>query len=293
MDHPSFQTYMVGLPSCRLHVMEAGDGPPLIMVPATISSLENWVDLVQFMAQWFRVYFFELPGHGESTPYPSRFTTDQVAKTVEELADHFHMERFNLMGFSFGGILAMKTFFYLHQRIDRLILIAPCLTKRAVLLPNRRIAIVRNINRFLSLSSVQSGLFRLLQYHSSRSLIVKFFQRLGRIERTIQLEKKLGEIHATTLNVLTTEIEEILTIEFPHLKKYTTPCYFAMSIYDPLLDYQTSLNEAQSHFENLNSIELYFPFHQPPQPFTVDELNDSFQATVHKFLGQSLNSSAK
>jgi len=45
---------------------------PLIIVPATISELENWLSLAQFMAQWFHVYFFELPGHGRSEPFRNR-----------------------------------------------------------------------------------------------------------------------------------------------------------------------------------------------------------------------------
>jgi pimeloyl-ACP methyl ester carboxylesterase len=131
---PSYTTYHVDLPLTSLYIMEAGSGPPLIVVPATISEVENWVDLIQFMAQWFRVYFFELPGHGRSTPFKQKFSTHLVAQTVQDLVDYIGAERFNLMGFSFGGILAMRTFNLLNQRIDRLILNAPCLTKHAILL---------------------------------------------------------------------------------------------------------------------------------------------------------------
>ena len=290
LEIPSYQIYTINLPLCDLHVMEAGDGSPLIIVPATISRLENWTDLIQFMAQWFRVYFFELPGHGDSTPFADGFSTDLVAKTVEDLVDHLGFERFNLMGFSFGGIVAMKTFFYLHQRIDRLMLIAPCLTKQAVRLSRLRIGFVRKINKFLGLPVVQSVFFKLLKFGLFRYVIVKFFRRLGNIEQAVELEKKLAEIHITTLEVLTAEIEEILTVEFPSLKTYPTPCYFAMSIYDPLLNYQRSLKEAQTHFENLNSIELYFPFHQPPQPFTFHELNENFHATVNRFINEPASS---
>ena len=58
---PTYKTYFIDLPLARLHVMETGRGVPLIMVPATISELENWISLAQFMGQWFRVFFFELP----------------------------------------------------------------------------------------------------------------------------------------------------------------------------------------------------------------------------------------
>lgn len=129
------KTYFLDMPLARLHVLETGEGEPLIMVPATISELENWRTLAQFMAQWFRVYFFELPGHGGSEPFRDGFSSRKVAELVGQLADHLGCQRFNLMGFSFGGILALRTFQLLSHRIDRMILIAPLPgTSRASLL---------------------------------------------------------------------------------------------------------------------------------------------------------------
>ncbi len=107
---PSYDIRFMDLPLSRLHVLETGQGEPLIMVPATISELENWRTLAQFMGQWFHVYFFELPGHGKSSPFQENFSSHQVAKLVEQMADHLGLKRFNLMGFSFGGILAMRTY---------------------------------------------------------------------------------------------------------------------------------------------------------------------------------------
>lgn len=285
---PAYRTYLVDLPLCSLHVMEAGDGPPLIIVPATISELENWVELIQFMAQWFRVFFFELPGHGKSTPFSASFTTAQVAQTVEDLADELGFERFNLMGFSFGGILAMKTFLRLQARIDRLVLISPCLTHRAIRFSPIRKALLRRFNQFLSLSTVQAAFHRMLRNRPQRRMILEFLHRIGRLERTVVLDEKLSQVSATTLNVLSAEIEEILTGQFPPpAEKFTVPCYFAMSVFDPILDYQITLNEARTFFTGLQAIELYYPFHQPPRPFTFEELNRDFYRTVDEFLVRS------
>ena len=100
MQPPVYKTYFMDLPLSRLHVLEVGEGEPLIMVPATISELENWRTLAQFMAQWFHVYFFELPGHGQSEPLQDGFSSQKVARLVAQLADELGYERFNLMGFS-------------------------------------------------------------------------------------------------------------------------------------------------------------------------------------------------
>ena len=120
------------LPNTRLHYVKAGTGPPLIIVPATVSLIRQWLPLTQFMGQRFTSYFFELPGHGSSTPYPEKFTSDLIPATVEEFVNNLDYDRFNLMGFSFGGLLALRTLEHLKDRTDKVILLSPCVSKRAL-----------------------------------------------------------------------------------------------------------------------------------------------------------------
>jgi pimeloyl-ACP methyl ester carboxylesterase len=275
----------VELPFSNLHIMVAGSGPPLIVVPATISELGNWVDLIQFMAQWFRVYFFELPGHGESTPFRQKFTTTLVAETVSQLVDHLQVGRFNLMGFSFGGILAMRTFSLLNHRIDRLILNAPCLTRRAILLSTSQRFALQGTNSLFRKHAVQVQLYKAFHHPRTRDWLMRLFQAMGKLEHADQLERKLGVVKMSTLEVLTEEIAEILNIEFLHpARKFDVPCFLTMSVNDPLLDFQITLEEAQSYFSTIHLTKLHFPFHQPPKPFTFEELNRDFGESAGKFL---------
>jgi pimeloyl-ACP methyl ester carboxylesterase len=283
---PTHKTYFVDLPLARLHVLEAGRGMPLIMVPATISELENWLPLAQFMAQWFHVYFFELPGHGQSEPFHERFSSQRVAELVAQLADTLGFERFSLMGFSFGGILAMRTFKLLSHRIDRLILIAPCLDHRALPFSRLRLRLLYKSNQFLSHPRVQEQFVSLIHNPHTVSATVKALQKIGRLEDTMPLQEKLRHTKASTISVLNAQIDEILTTEFEVAPtKYQTPCYFAMSVYDPLLRFDTTLNIVHNHFANVSAVPLLYPFHQPPCAFTYEELNRDFYKTVNAFLG--------
>ena len=280
-----YKTHFIDLPLSRLHILEAGEGEPLIMVPATISELENWRSLAQFMAQWFHVYFFELPGHGQSEPFRDAFSSQKVAELVGQLADKLRYERFNLMGFSFGGILAMRTFKLLSHRIDRMILIAPCLGHRALPFSILRLSLLRKANQLLSFPKIRQGFVNLLRDPGTISLTVKTLQKIGQLEDTIPLQEKLPRTKAETIAVLNAQINEILTTEFQVApNKYDTPCYFAMSEFDPLLQFETTHGILQSHFTNVSTVRLSYPFHQPPTPFTYDELNRDFYITVDSFI---------
>jgi len=282
---PATKTYFVNLPMSRLHVMEAGEGEPLIIVPATISELKEWRSLVQFMAQWFRVYFFELPGHGESTAFEGGFSSHKVAELVSQLADAFGYNRFSLMGFSFGGLLAMRTFKHLSHRIDRLILIAPYLDHRALPLSNWRLILLDRFNRLLNSSAAQERFVSLLHNPRTVSMTVNVLKKVARLEDTLPLKEKLSHVKTSTISVLNSQLREILITEFDiKPEKHKTPCYFAMSIYDPLLRFETTVEILHSHFANAGIVKLYYPFHQPAKPFTYEELNRDFHETVNSFL---------
>ena len=286
---PAYKTYFVELPMTRLHVMETGQGAPLIIVPATISELENWLPLAQFMGQWFRVFFFELPGHGQSAPFSQGFSSQRVAEMVGELADALGFHYFNLMGFSFGGILAMRTFKLLSARIDRMLLIAPCLSHRAIPWSSFRFTLMHGFNRLMNYPKARDRFCKLINNERTVSLVVKFLQTLGRLENTVPLERKLLTTRPSTIEVLNAQIYEILTTEFEVAPaKYQTPCYFAMSVYDPLLRFDTTLSIAHDHFANISTLPLLYPYHQPPRPFTYEELNGTFYKTVDEFVNMTM-----
>jgi len=285
---PTHSTFFIDLPLCRLNVMRAGQGEAMIMLPATISRLENWHELVDFTAQWFEVYFFELPGHGESSPFQQPFSTALIAPLVEQLVEELGIQRFSLMGFSFGGILAMQVFSRLHSRIDNLVLLSPCLTWRAIQVSSMRREVLLKIMALLKHASVRNKLYHILHDPPYLPYSASFLRRLGNIEATIPVDGILKKIQPTTLEILTAQIFESLKFEIsPPQKLYSTACYLAMSVYDPLIDFNITTATLQRFFAHPEIIQLDYPFHQPPKPFTFDELNERFGATVEAFLAVS------
>jgi hypothetical protein len=105
------------------------------------------------------------------------------------------------------------------------------------------------------------------------------------LEDTIPLERKLLTTRPSTIEVLNVQLREVLTTEFEVAPtKYQTPCYFAMSIHDPLLRFDTTLSIVHDHFASVSALPLLYPFHQPPRPFTYEELNGTFYKTVDVFV---------
>jgi pimeloyl-ACP methyl ester carboxylesterase len=270
---------IIRLPLTDLHYVTMGEGEPLIIVPATISSIDNWLDLIAFMAQKFRVHFFELPGHGKSTPFASPYTSLQVAHTVEHLMDALHFPSVSIMGFSFGGILTMTTLHAIGSRINRVILFAPCISHHALQFSWSRLEFIRAFEAASEQKRVQALLLSLMHNRQLVPYVVHALEQLGKIENSISstLDQKLLTLPESTLEVLIAQIHEIITVDFPFGKnEFSQPCFFGMSTRDPLLKYDVTHDLVSQWFPNLITKTFDTPYHQPPKPLTFDQLNASY-----------------
>ena len=108
--------------SGSLHVDTAGHGPPLVLLHGWAMHSDMWGPLLPRLAQRFRVHAVDLPGHGRSAPLHG-FTLDGV---VETLASVFAAEQRPLavLGWSLGGLVAMRWARLQPARVGRLVLVA-------------------------------------------------------------------------------------------------------------------------------------------------------------------------
>jgi hypothetical protein len=267
----------IQLPDTRLHYVKCGSGPPLVIVPATVSLISQWLPLAQFMGQRFTTYFFELPGHGKSTPYPEKFESRLVPRTVMHFMDAMGHERFNLMGFSFGGLLALRTLEVLQDRIDNVVLISPCVSTLALRYSATQKWSFRKVCAALKYPRVQQGVSSIMHNEKIEKPLIYALSKVSNIEKSILESKDALKIPQATLEVFAYTVAEIFNSDyiFPE-EPFTTPCYFGMSLYDDILDYDITLKMIQKNFVNLTIQTFTLPYHQPPDPPTFEWLNREF-----------------
>jgi pimeloyl-ACP methyl ester carboxylesterase len=267
----------IDLPGTRLHYVRCGDGPPLVIVPATVSLIRQWLPLAQFMGQRYTAYFFELPGHGGSTPYPQPFESRLVPPTVEAFVDAMGHERFHLMGFSFGGLLALRTLEALQQRIDSIFLLSPCVSWRALKFSALRQAIFRAAARALKNSYIRYGAHRVMNAPQLEVPLTYALSAFTRVDRRILKSKNALRLPLSTLDVFAHTLDEILGMEYRSPDgPFRNRCYFGMSVNDDLLDYALTEQLVREHFSDLTVRKFQHPYHQPPHPPTFDWLVDEF-----------------
>ena len=100
-------TRSVEVPGCRLHVVDEGAGPPIVLLHAGVADLRAWDALVPSLtAAGYRVVRFDARGYGRSTTDDVAFSS--VADLVAVL-DALGIGRAPLVGNSRGGMTAFDS----------------------------------------------------------------------------------------------------------------------------------------------------------------------------------------
>ena len=108
-----------------LHIEKLGQGEPLVMIHGWGMHSGMWMQAKQLLSQHFELHLIDLPGMG----YSASLTEYGLEKVAAEIAQHVP-ENAYLLGWSLGGLIAMKI--AMQHKVKKLVLIGstPCFVNR-------------------------------------------------------------------------------------------------------------------------------------------------------------------
>lgn len=109
----------------RLRVLDAGQGPALILLHGLSASLDIWEHVVDEFADRYRIVAPDLPGHGESAKPDAPYTIDFYAGVVRTLARELDVPSAVVAGSSLGGKIALELGCWYPRFVKALVLAAP------------------------------------------------------------------------------------------------------------------------------------------------------------------------
>lgn len=118
----------VAVQGARIRFVDAGSGPPLLLVHDYLSSRVAWDDALPHLSKRFRVIAPDLPGFGESEkPPPSRYRYDfdAFSESLVDLVAAAGLGRVSVCGHAMGGAIALTLAAMHPDVVDRLVLINP------------------------------------------------------------------------------------------------------------------------------------------------------------------------
>jgi len=109
----------------RLRTAVQGVGRPLLVLTGIGASLELGAPFARALHPFgIQTIAVDAPGTGKSAPYPRPRRMPGLARTIERTLDALGYPQVDLLGVSFGGVLAQQLAHQAPQRIRRLVLAA-------------------------------------------------------------------------------------------------------------------------------------------------------------------------
>jgi 3-oxoadipate enol-lactonase len=110
------------LPGGHLVWELAGAGPPVVLIHGFSLDRRMWDAVVPLLATDLTVIRYDLRGFGESYPMDLHFGYSH-AEDLAALLDHLEVSQAGLVGFSFGGQVALTMAIAAPERVRRLVLV--------------------------------------------------------------------------------------------------------------------------------------------------------------------------
>jgi poly(3-hydroxyoctanoate) depolymerase len=107
----------------RVHVTAIGEGAPILLLTGVGANTEMWAP---FTAQLTtrRIISFDVPGNGRSSTSPYPLSIPSLASLAVAVMDRFRVPRADVVGYSYGGVIAQQLAHDHPTRVGRLVLAA-------------------------------------------------------------------------------------------------------------------------------------------------------------------------
>lgn len=107
----------------RLHYKDSGSGPAVLLIHGSLGDLGDWDGWLPVLTPHYRVVRFDLPGFGLSGEIENgNYSIDRSLALIDGLMDSLGIERFAVVGVSYGGPIAFRYAATRTERVDALVI---------------------------------------------------------------------------------------------------------------------------------------------------------------------------
>ncbi|SEH29635.1 alpha/beta fold hydrolase [Chryseobacterium culicis] len=110
----------------QVHIQELNRGAEqtVVLIHGMFSNLSiYYFNIAPLLAKHFHVVMYDLKSHGMSERFLDGYDLDNMSSDLIGLIDHLQLEKVHLVGYSFGGLIALKTALEYPDRVNQLVVI--------------------------------------------------------------------------------------------------------------------------------------------------------------------------
>ena len=100
----------------------AGQGPAILVLHGWGGASDSWIEVQEILSQEYKVVIPDLPGFGKSVPSANPWDVGDYMDFVLKFTQKLNLEKFFLIGHSFGGRISIKFAGKYPERVKSLVL---------------------------------------------------------------------------------------------------------------------------------------------------------------------------
>jgi pimeloyl-ACP methyl ester carboxylesterase len=108
----------------NLYYETYGTGDPLILLHGGVGSIEMFGDVLTMLAESHQVIAVDLQGHGRTADVDRPLSYETMADDIAALIEHLGLEQADVMGYSLGGMVALRTAIQHPDVVKKLVLVS-------------------------------------------------------------------------------------------------------------------------------------------------------------------------
>jgi pimeloyl-ACP methyl ester carboxylesterase len=115
---------VVNVSGLDVHYLVGGSGEPLIVIHGGTGGAKDWKNTMEALGKKYRVYIPDMPGFGLTGALIGKFHLDKLVDFLDEFVKALGLEKFRLMGHSYGGSIVLHYALSFPYKITRLVLVS-------------------------------------------------------------------------------------------------------------------------------------------------------------------------
>src|SRR4030042_1318035 len=130
----SIKSKTIKVDGLNVHYYTAGQGEPLVVIHGGGGDARTWWRNMRELAAKYTVYAPDLPGYGGSQPLGGKYYIPELTSFVEKFTSSLGLEKFNIVGHSLGGGVALDYALKFPLKIKKLVLVSSLCLGREIAL---------------------------------------------------------------------------------------------------------------------------------------------------------------
>ena len=270
----------------KIYYYTFGSGPTLLFIHGHRSDALRYQGLLQSLSDYVSVIAPDLPGCGQTPPYQNApHTMQKYAQTLKEFIEKLELKNLILMGGSMGGIICLRLYPLIKNRVSKNILIAtPADSSFFTPATKKKAALAKFLAPFLLKTRLIPWL---IQKIINNDFLMRFIQEKTLPEYANNREVIEFEIKQWRAMNFTVWLQSLNDLAKTHLKNLD------IQITQPTLIIETKKNQYYDSDQNLNFLKKIAPNHQVifipwethvPKGNLSKDLFDQFRNKFENFL---------